>query len=116
MKVKLSQYTYSNYKFVISVKVFDSEVNPSPKYDSRTGVLENVFVNVTITNQFDEYVTTLSGNTDSTGVYQGNYLVYERVVDQGEYNVNVTIDDGTSNINQSFTTFFRGDIRDYFHD
>ena len=61
MAVKLSDYTYSNYKFVISVKVFDSEVNPNARYDSKIGVLENVFVNVTITDRFDEFVTTLSG-------------------------------------------------------
>jgi len=116
MAVKISQYTYSNYQFVISVKVFDAEKNPLSNYNQRDGVLENVFVNVTITDRFDEFVTTLSGNTDSTGVFQGNYLVLEDVVDQGEYNVNVIIDDGTSNINQSFTTFFRGDVRDYFKD
>ncbi len=116
MAVKLSDYTYSNYKFVISVKVFDSDINPNARYDSRIGVLENVFVNVTITDRFDEFVTTLSGNTDSSGVFQGNYLVYEDVVDQGEYNVNVMIDDGASNTSQSFTTYFRGDIRDYFQD
>ena len=116
MAVKLSQYTYSNYQFVISVKVFDAEQNALPKYDQRTGVLDNVFVNVTITDRFDEFVTTLSGNTDSIGVFQGNYLVLEGVVDQGEYNVNVMINDGASNTSQSFTTFFRGDIRDYFHD
>jgi len=116
MAVKVSQYTYSNYQFVISVKVFDAEKNPSPNYNQRIGVLKNVFVNATITDRFDEFITNLSGNTDSRGVFQGNYLVYENVVDQGEYNVNVTIGDGTSNITQSFTTFFRGDIRDYFHD
>ena len=114
MVVKLSDYTYSNYKFVISVKVFDAELNPQARYDSRIGVLENVFVNVTITDRFDNHVTTLSGNTDSTGVFQDNYLVIENVVGQGEFNVNVMIDDGTSNTNESFTTFFRGDIRDYF--
>ncbi len=116
MAVKISQYTYSNYQFVISVKVFDAEKNPLSNYNQRDGVLENVFVNVTITDRFDEFVTTISGNTDSTGVYQGNYLVLEDVVDQGEYNVNVTIEDETSNTSQSFTTFFRGDIRDYFQD
>ncbi len=116
MAVKLSQYTYSNYQFVISVKVFDAEKNPSPNYNHKTGVLENVFVNVTITDRFDEFVTTLSGNTDSIGVFQGSYLVLEDVVDQGEYTVDVMIEDETSNTSQSFTTFFRGDVRDYFKD
>jgi len=116
MAVKLSDYTYSNYKFVISVKVFDAEVNPQARYDSRIGVLEKVFVDVTITDKFENHVTTLSGYTDSTGVFQENYLVLERVVDQGEYNVNVMIDDGKSKNSESFTTFFRGDIRDYFDD
>ena len=116
MAVKLSQYTYSNYQFIISVKVFDAEQNPSLNYNQRTGVLENVFVNVTITDRFDEFVTTLSGNTDSTGVFQGEYLVLEGVVNQGEYNVNIMIGDGTYNTSQSFTTFFRGDVRDYFKD
>lgn len=116
MAVKLSDYTYSNYKFVISVKVFDSEVNPQARYDSRIGVLENVSVKVTITDRFDNQVTVLSGHTGSTGIFQENYLVLEDVVGQGEFNVNVMIDDGISNTNQSFTTFFRGDIRDYFAD
>jgi len=116
MAVKISQYTYSNYQFVISVKVFDAEKNPLSNYNQRDGVLENVFVNVTITDRFDEFVTTLSGNTDSTGVFQGNYLVLEDVVDQGEYNVNVMIGNETYNTSQSFTTFFRGDVRDYFQD
>jgi len=116
MAVKISRYTYSNYQFVISVKVFDAEKNPLSNYNQRDGVLENVFVNVTITDRFDEFVTTISGNTDSTGVFQGNYLVLEDVVDQGEYNVNVMIGDETYNTSQSFTTFFRGDVRDYFQD
>jgi len=114
MAVKLSDYTYSNYKFVISVKVFDADVNPKARYDSRIGVLENVSVKVTITDRFDNHVTTLSGNTDSTGVFQDNYLVLESVVDQGEYNVNVMIDEENTKTSESFTTFFRGDIRDYF--
>ena len=116
MAVKLSDYTYSNYKFVISVKVFDAEVNPQARYDNRIGVLENVFVDVTITDKFENHVTTLSGYTDSTGVFQENYLVLEDIVGQGEYNVNVLIDDGNSKNSKSFTTFFRGDIRDYFDD
>ncbi len=115
MSVKLSQYTYSNYNFAISVKVFDADINPQARYDSRSGIVENVSVNVTITDRFDNHVTTLSGHTDSLGVFQGNYLVLENVVDQGEYNVKVVIDEENTNISESFTTFFRGDIRDYFH-
>jgi len=115
MVVKLSSYTYANYPFVISVKVFDGEVNPQAKYADRLGTLENMFVNVTITDRFENHVTTLSWYTDSLGVFQENYLVLEGVVDQGEYDVNIMIDDGNTNINESFTTFFRGDIRDYFH-
>ena len=114
MAVKLSDYTYSNYKFVISVKVFDADTNPKARYDSRIGVLENVSVKVTITDRFDNHVTTLSGNTDSTGVFQDKYLVLEGVVDQGEYNVNVMIDEENTKTSESFTTFFRGDIRQYF--
>ena len=116
MAVKLSDYTYSNYEFVISVKAFDGEINSQPRYNSRIGTLENVFVNVTISDRFGNHVTTLNGVTDSTGVFQGNYLVLEGIVDQGEYNVNVMMSDGNSNISESFTTFFRGDIRDYFYD
>lgn len=116
MVVKLSEFTYSNYRFVISVKVFDLERNPTPDYHDRTGIIENAFVNVTITDRFDEYITHLSGNTDYRGVFEDNYLVIEDNVGQGEFNVDVMIDDGTSNINQLFTTYFRGDIRDYFAD
>jgi hypothetical protein len=115
MAVKLPQYTYSNYPFIISVKVFDAEINPQPKFEEASS-LENVFVNVTITNRFDEFVTSVSGNTDSSGLFRGSYLVNEGVVGQGEFKVNVFVDDGTTSASKSFTTFFRGDIRDYFDD
>ena len=41
-------------------------------------------------------------------------MVRENIDIPGKYNINVTVDDGTSTTSQSFTTFFRGDIRDYF--
>jgi len=114
MAVKLPHYTYSNYPFVISVKVFDPEKNPQPKFEESVGTLENVFVNVTITNRFDEFVTSLSGNTDSSGLFRGSYLVNEGIVGQGKFNANVTVNDGLNSESKSFTTFFRGDIRNYF--
>lgn len=112
--VKLSPYTYANYPFVISVKVFDTDINPQPRYDSRIGTLQNVQVSVTISDRLGNHITTLTGNTDSTGVFQDNYLVKENIVDQGKYDVEVTIEDGREKVTESFTTFFRGDIRDYF--
>lgn len=114
MVVKLSQYTYSNYPFIISVKVFDAEKNPQPKFEESNGSLENVFVNVTITNRFGKSVTSLNGTTDSSGLFRGSYLVNEGIVGQGEFKVNVIANDGLTSVSKSFTTFFRGDIRDYF--
>jgi hypothetical protein len=116
MAVKLPQYTYSNYPFVISVKVFDSEKNPHPKFEETVGSLENVFVNVTISNRFNEFITSLNGTTDSSGLFRDSYLVNEGIVGQGKFNVNVMVDDGTTSTSKLFTTFFRGDIRDYFDD
>jgi hypothetical protein len=113
MVVKLPSYTYSNYPFVISVRVFDVEKNPQPRFEDTFGTLENVFVNVTITNRFDKFVTSFTGNTDSTGLFRGSYLVNEGIVGQGKFNVNVIVNDGVSSTNKSFTTFFRGDIRYY---
>ena len=113
MIVKLPSYTYSNYPFVISVKVFDTEKNSQPKFEETYGTLENVFVNVTITNRFDKFVTSLTGNTDSSGLFRGSYLVNEGITGQGKFNVNVAVTDGMSSTSKSFTTFFRGDIRYY---
>ena len=113
MATKLPQYTYARYPFIISVKVFDAEKNPQAKFEQREGALKNTFVNVTITNQFDKFVTSFSGITDSTGLFRGSYVVRENIDIPGKYNVNVTVDDGTK-ATKSFTTFFRGDIRDYF--
>ena len=114
MAVELSKYTYSNYPFLISVKVFDVEKNPQAKFEDKFGVLENVLVNVTITNRFEKFVTSISGNTNSLGIFSGRYLVNEGIVGQGKFNVNVLVDDGISSTSKSFTTFFRGDIRNYF--
>jgi len=114
ISTKLPQYTYARYPFTISVKVFDAEKNLQAKFEQLEGALKNVFVNVTITNQFDKFVTSFSGITDSTGLFRGSYVVRENIDIPGKYNVNVTVGDGTSATSQSFTTFFRGDIRDYF--
>ena len=114
MATKLPQYTYARYPFIISVKVFDAEKNPQAKFEQQEGTLKNMFVNVTITNQFDKFVTSFSGITDSAGLFRGSYVVRENIDVPGKYNVNVTVDDGTRFTGQSFTTFFRGDIRDYF--
>ncbi len=114
MTTKLPQYTYARYPFAISVKVFDAEKNPQAKFEQREGTLENMFVNVTITNQFDKFVTSFSGITDSNGLFRGSYVVRENIDITGKYNVNVTVDNGASTNSKSFTTFFRGDIRDYF--
>ncbi|MEX0854370.1 MAG: hypothetical protein WD018_01220 [Nitrosopumilaceae archaeon] len=114
ISTKLPQHTYTRYPVAISVKVFDAEKNPQAKFEDREGVLENVFVNVTITNQFDKYVTSFGGKTDSTGLFRGSYVVRENIDVPGKYNVNVTVYDGDTSINQSFTTFFRGNIQDYF--
>jgi len=114
MAVKLSKYTYSNYPFTISVRVFDDEKNPQAKFEETFGALENVFVNVTITNRFDKFVTSINGHTDSSGLFSGKYLVNEGIVGQGEFTVNVIVDDGATSTSKSFTTFFRGDIRQYF--
>ena len=73
-----------------------------------------MFVNVTITNQFNKYVASFNGKTDSIGLFRGSYVVRENIDIPGKYNVNITVDDGHSSINQSFTTFFRGNIQDYF--
>ncbi len=100
---------------MISVKVFDSEINPNARYDSRFGIINNVSVNAVINDKSGNHVTTLSGVTDSTGVFQDRYLVLEDVVEQGEYDVVVTAEHDGATISESFTTFFRGDIRDYFH-
>ncbi len=115
ISAKLPQYTYARYPMAISVKVFDADKNQQSKFEQENGVLENVFVNVTITNQFDKYVTSFSGKTDSNGLFRGSYVVRENIDTPGKYNVNVmAVNSGTS-ISQSFTTFFRGDLRDYYN-
>ncbi len=114
ISTKLPQYTYARYPFAISVKVFDAEKNPQAKFEQVEGALENVFVNVTITNQFDKYVTSFSGKTNSNGLFRGSYVVRENIDPPGKYNVNVTVDGGDTLISQSFTTFFRADIKYYF--
>ena len=113
MSAKLPHHTYANYPLIISVKVFDAEQNPQARYDQSFGALGNVFVNITITNEFDEFVTSLSGNTNENGLFNKSHKVREGIDLPGEYTVNVTIDDGKSSTSQTFKTFFRGDYRDY---
>jgi hypothetical protein len=116
MSTKIPHHTYASYPVTISVKVFDAEQNPQANYNQKFGALEDIFVNVTITNKFDKVISSLSGYTDSTGLFRGSHVVREGIDLSGEYKVVVTIDDGTTSTSKFFKTFFRGDIRDYWND
>jgi hypothetical protein len=113
MFTKIPHNTYAGYTFTIGVKVFDLEQNPKADFYDKDGVLEDVFVNVRITNEFGKIATTFNGTTDVTGLFLKDYRVKYGLDLPGKYTVNVFIDDGTSSTSQSYTTFFRGDIRDY---
>jgi len=114
ISAKLPDYTYAHYPVTISVKIFDAGKNPQAKFEDKDGTLENVDVNVTITNQFDKYVTSFSGKTDSSGLYRGSYVVRENIDLPGKYIVNVKANYGETTVDQFYTTFFRGNIQDYF--
>lgn len=114
MLTKIPHHTYAGYPLMISVKVFDAELNPQGKYEQSFGALENVFVNITITNQFGKLVSSLSGNTDSKGLFHANYIIKGGIDLPGEYFVNITASDRTSSTSQSVKTFFRGEIKDYW--
>ena len=113
---RLPHHTYAGYPFTISVKVFDSTKNPEAKFEQAEGALENVSVIVDITNQNNNLVTSLSGKTDTSGLFRGTHLVRQNIDKQGEYTVKVTVGDTSNPIEQNFTTFFRGNIQDYFGD
>ncbi|HXV65809.1 MAG TPA: hypothetical protein VD731_01095 [Nitrosopumilaceae archaeon] len=116
LSTKLPQHTYASYPVGISVKVFDAKKNPDARFEQSEGALENVLVNVTITNQEGKFVTLLSGKTDSTGLFRENHVVRANIDTPGKYFVNVTANYQDISINQSYTTFFRGSIQDYFGD
>lgn len=113
---KLPHHTYANYPFAISVKVFDAKKNPEALFEHGNGILENVLVSVTITNQNDKAIGTFSGKTDSNGLYRGTHIVRHNVDYPGKYNVKVTVGEGENSISQLYTTFFRGSIQEYFKD
>ncbi len=114
VSTKIPHHTYAGYPMIISVKVFDAEQNPQANHDQRFGGLEDVFVNITITNEFDQVITSLNGTTDSDGLFRTNYYIREGIDKPGEYTVDVQVVDKTTSIDESYTTFFRGDIRDYW--
>ena len=113
MASKIPHHTYAHYPLVISIKVFDAEKNPNAVFEQDFGTLENVFVNITITNKFDKVVKTASGYTDSKGVFTDRHVVREGIDLPGEYSIRVNIADNSSSESQTFKTFFRGDYRDY---
>ena len=110
----IPHHTYAGYPFTISVKVFDAEKNPTANYYQNYGELEDVLVNITITNEFDSVIASLTGNTDASGFFRESHLVRQGIDVRGEYTVFVLIDDGTTSTTQSFKTYFRGDLRDYW--
>ena len=114
MSTKIPHHTYAGYPLIISVKIFDADLNPQAEYEQSYGAIENVLVNIIIRNQFGKMVSSFNGNTDSAGLFRANYIVKGGIDLPGEYSIDITIDDGINTASQSFKTFFRGDVRDYW--
>ena len=104
--VESSDSTQYGQSYKLTVKVYDADINPNPELFSKTdGLLEDIIVNTTITDENGNVLTTFGGTTDNAGKFEGVYY-WEFTDIAGEYEIALNVDDGSHL--ESFNTFYVG--------
>lgn len=97
-----------SHEYKITTRVYDADLNPNANFDQKSGYLEGVKVNVTLTHENGQVLTTFGGITDDHGYYTGKFYVTENIVKAGKYNVQVTGANEAHTVTQEFITFIFG--------
>jgi hypothetical protein len=102
--------TFWNDTYDIEIKVFDKAINPNPQFYQSLGAINQAEIDVTLKDLDGEELTNLTGQTNSKGFWDGNYLVFQNIVVGGKYIVEVDVTYLESNNFQSFETFIISDF------
>jgi len=92
--VKHTERLYWKESYLITVRVFDAELNRFNEFDQNWGYITGIDILVEIFNGQDELLTSLSGQTGKTGYYEAQSFVPDKLNPRGVYTVNVTADNG----------------------
>ena len=98
MIVKHNERVYWGQSFSLTARVYDAELNPREDFGQNWGYLANVTVIVSITDDEDNPITTLEGQTTDLGYYDGDFLINRVLTPTGAYTVTVTADNGQTTI------------------
>ena len=103
--------TFWNDPYDIEIKVFDKAINPNPQFFQSLGAINQAEIEVTLKDIDGIELTQFSGQTNSKGFWNGDYLVLQNLVLGGKYFVEVNVTYLESNNFQSFETFIISDFR-----
>ncbi len=92
--VKHTDRLFWRDSYLITVRVFDAELNRSNEFDQNWGFIPGIDILVEIFNGQDELLQTISGQTGNTGFFESQSFVPDRLNPRGVYTVNVTADNG----------------------
>jgi len=92
--VKHTERLYWKESYLITVRVFDAELNRSNVFDQKWGYITGIDILVEIFNGDDELLQSLSGQTGNTGYYEAQSFIIDKLNPRGVYTVNVTADNG----------------------
>jgi len=92
--VKHTDRLFWRDSYLITVRVFDAELNRSNDFSQNWGFIPGIDILVEIFNGQDELLQTISGQTGNTGFFESQSFVPDRLNPRGVYTVNVTADNG----------------------
>ena len=103
--------TFWNDPYDIAIKVFDKAINPKPQFYQSLGAVDQAEITVTLKNSDGEELTQLTGQTNSRGFWEDDYIVLQNIVPGGTYIVEVNVTHIDSSNFQKFETFIVSDTR-----
>jgi len=109
--VKHTERLYWKEAYLITVRVFDAELNRSNEFDQKWGYLTGIDVLLEIFNSQDELLQTLSGQTGITGYYEAQSFVPDNSNPRGVYTVNVTAYNGQVELTKTLPLHILGQRR-----
>lgn len=100
--------TQHGQNFRFTVTVYDADVNPNPKFFSKTdGLLKEIPISATLTDKNGDVLTTFEGVTDNLGKFEGAYYwEFSDIV--GNYELSLDVNNG--NYLENFGTNYLGYI------
>ena len=110
MVINQPHSSYWRQDYTINIKTFEADANPLNDYWYKEYLVPNVPIFVNITHENGDHLTTIQGQTNQNGYFQGKHYLIENIVLAGKYFVRVIAGDEKTGDIKDLTTFVIGEV------